>query len=247
MVALVTGAASGIGRASALAFAAQGATVVAADIDDGQGAETVDLISGAGAKAVFVHADVSLSGDVKSMVAYTLDLFGRLDYAHNNAGIEPAPAAMADVSEDDWDRMMAVNLKSVFLCMKQEIPPMVRAGRGAIVNTASGAGLGGAAYGSSYSASKHGVVGLTRSASLDYAATGIRINALCPGVVRTPTLLRFIEGLGVDESAFAAMSPLGRMAAPEEIARAAVWLCSDDASYMNGAALAIDGGQTAKV
>jgi NAD(P)-dependent dehydrogenase (short-subunit alcohol dehydrogenase family) len=246
-VVIVTGAASGIGKASALAYARHGARVAVADIDVKGGEQTTTLIKEAGGESFFLECDVSESSSVEDLVKTTVSRYGRLDCAHNNAGIEPTPAAMADISDDDWDRVIAVNLRSVFLGMKHEIPAMLANGGGAIVNTSSGAGLGGAPFGSAYCASKHGVVGLTRAAALDYATSGIRINAICPGVVRTPTLLRFIEGLGVDEGMFSAMSPLCRMANPEEIAEVALWLCTDAASYMNGAAVPVDGGQSAKV
>jgi NAD(P)-dependent dehydrogenase (short-subunit alcohol dehydrogenase family) len=244
---IVTGAASGIGKASALAYARQGARVGAADIDVEGGEETTALIKDAGGEGFFLKCDVSEAGSVEDLVKETVSRYGRLDYALNNAGIEPTPAAMADMPIDEWDRIIAVNLRSVFLGMKFEIPAMLANGGGAIVNTSSGAGLGGAPFGSAYCASKHGVVGLTRAAALDYATQGIRINAICPGVTRTPTLMRFIEGLGVDESVFSSMSPLCRMASPEEIAEVALWLCSDGASYMNGAAIPVDGGQSGKV
>src|SRR5205085_11772595 len=210
-VALVTGGGSGIGRASALAFADEGATVVVADVDELGGAETVQAVTEAGGKARFVSHDVTRSDDVAAMVTDVVATEGRLDCAHNNAGTSGGTAFTADYPEEEWDRVMALNLRSVFLCMKHEIPPMVEQGGGAIVNTSSGAGLMGFAGLPAYVASKHGVVGLTRATALEYSAQGIRVNAVCPGTVRTPML----EAFTGDESTLQAMGramPIKRLA-----------------------------------
>lgn len=246
-VAIVTGGSSGIGRASALLFAREGARVVVADVDADGGEETVRMIKESGGEGLFLATDVARAADAEAMVEQTIDAFGRLDYALNNAGLEPLPCTTADVPEDDWDQVMAVNLKGVYLCMKYEIPKILDIGTGAIVNMSSGAGLGGVAFGAAYSASKHGVIGLTRSAALDYAPWGIRVNAICPGVVRTPTLERYIDALGMGEEPFVTMEPVGRMGTPIEIAEMVVWLCSDASSFVTGAAIPVDGGLTAKV
>src|SRR5947199_2751295 len=215
-VALVTGGASGIGRASALAFAGEGATVVVADVDQLAGAETVRAVNEAGGTARFVSYDVTKSDEVAAMVADVIAAYGRLDCAHNNAGTSGSTAFTVDYPEAEWDRVMALNLRSVFLCMKHEIPPMVEQGAGAIVNTSSGAGLMGFAGLPAYVASKHGVVGLTRGGALEYARKGIRVNCVCPGTVRTPMLEGFT---GHNEDALQAMGkamPVGRLATPEE-------------------------------
>ena len=247
-VALVTGAASGIGRASALAFANDGARVVVADVAADQGRETVDLIEAAGGEAIFVLADVSKRGDVEHLVTAAIDTFGRLDSAHNNAGIEgatPAGTAFHDYPDEMWDRVLGINLKGVWLCMQVEIVQMLAQGGGAIVNTASIAGLVGG-FGGAYSAAKHGVVGLTKVAALEYATRGIRVNAVCPGGIRTPMLERVFARRPETEQLFVAGEPVGRLGTPEEIAAAVVWLCSDGASFLTGVALPIDGGWVAR-
>jgi NAD(P)-dependent dehydrogenase (short-subunit alcohol dehydrogenase family) len=244
-VALVTGGGSGIGRASALGFAQEGAAVAVVDIDEHGGAGTVAEIEDSGGRAIFVPADVTRAADAETMVARAVSAFGRLDFAHNNAGITGPGAPTADYREADWDRVIAVNLKSVFLSMKYELPELVKQG-GAIVNTSSGAGLIGFAGLPAYVASKHGVIGLTKAAALEYAAAGVRINAVCPGSTRTAMLEAFMGGDPKMEKAMASGTPLSRLARPGEIAAAVVWLCSDAASFVIGAALPVDGGAVAQ-
>jgi NAD(P)-dependent dehydrogenase (short-subunit alcohol dehydrogenase family) len=241
-VALVTGAGSGIGRATAVAFARQGARVTVADVDDAGGDETICTIRDSGGEAVFVHCDVSRPAEVEKMVGDTIQRWGRLDAAFNNAGIEGPQGLLADLAEADWDRVLAVNLKGIFLCMKAQIPAMLAQGGGCIVNCASVAGLVGFRGIPAYTASKHGIVGLTRAAALDYAAKGIRINALCPGVIQTPMVDRFTAGHAQALAAMTALEPVGRMGTPEEMADAVLWLCSEGASFIHGHALAADGG-----
>lgn len=245
-VALVTGGGSGIGRATALAFAREGAKVVVSDVVPEGGKETVRLIEAAGGMAFFMEADVSSAADAQAMVRTAEEQYGRLDYAFNNAGIEGAQAPTAEVTEDNWDRVISINLKGTWLCMKYEIPVMLKQGGGAIVNTASVAGLVGFPNIAPYTASKGGVVQLTKAAALDYAKQGIRINAVCPGVIRTPMVERFLGGSAEAEAQFTAMEPVGRMGTPEEIAEAVVWLCSDAASFVTGHAMAVDGGFVAQ-
>ena len=245
-VALVTGAASGIGRASALAFARQGAKVVVADVKVGGGEETVKLVGQGGGDALFFCADVTIADQISALVKKTVEHYGRLDYAHNNVGMLGAPAALAECSEEAWDRIVNVNLRSVWLCMKHEIPVMIEQGSGAIVNTASVAGLVGVRGLSPYTATKHAVVGLTKTAALDYVKRGIRVNAICPGLVRTPMVENYTQQNPVIEEQLLMFQPLGRMAAPDEIAAAVVWLCSDEASFVTGTAMTIDGAWTAQ-
>jgi NAD(P)-dependent dehydrogenase (short-subunit alcohol dehydrogenase family) len=241
-VALVTGGGSGIGRASALAFADEGATVVVADVDQPGGAETVRAVINAGGTARSVSYDVTKSDEVAAMVADVVATNGRLDCAHNNAGTSGATAFTADYPEEEWDRVVALNLRSVFLCMKHEIPAMVDKGGGAIVNTSSGAGLMGFPGLPAYVASKHGVLGLTKATALEYVKSGIRINAVCPGSTRTPMLEAFMGGDPAMEKMMARSAPIGRLGTPGEIAAAVVWLCTDEASFVVGHALAVDGG-----
>jgi NAD(P)-dependent dehydrogenase (short-subunit alcohol dehydrogenase family) len=241
--ALVTGAGSGIGRATALACAREGAKIVVADRVVEGGEATVSMIKSAGGEATFVPVDVTQAAEVEAMVAAAVSAYGRIDCAHNNAGIEGVFATTADYPEADWDRVMAVNLKGVWLCMKYEIPQMVRQGGGAIVNTASLAGLVGAKRMPAYVASKHGVAGLTKTAALEYAKLGIRINAVCPGIIHTSMVDRMFLSRRPDlEDRLAAVEPMGRLGKPEEVAEAVVWLCSDAASFVTGHTMTVDGG-----
>jgi NAD(P)-dependent dehydrogenase (short-subunit alcohol dehydrogenase family) len=244
-VALVTGASSGIGRATALAFAREGAKVVVSDVVDG-GNETVQLIKKAGGEATFVKADVAQTADVESLVQQTVATYGRLDCAHNNAGISGPLTTVADTAESKWDRVIAINLKGVWLCMKYELQHMSKQGSGAIVNTASGAGLVGIAGASAYVASKHGVLGLTKTAALEYAKHGIRVNAVCPGVIETPMVQRLTDRHPSAAEAMVAGHPVGRVGKPEEVAEAVVWLCSEAASFVTGLAMSVDGGYVAQ-
>jgi NAD(P)-dependent dehydrogenase (short-subunit alcohol dehydrogenase family) len=245
-VALVTGAASGIGRASAVAFAREGAAVAVVDVAEAGAKETVALIKKAEGTARFFQCDVSSGSEVQKLVRDVVAEFGRLDFAHNNAGIEGKQATTVECTEEIWERTIAVNLKGVWLCMKYEIPQMLKQGGGAIVNTASVAGLVGFVGLPAYSASKGGVVQLTRVAALEYAKSNIRVNAVCPGVIKTAMVDRITEGKPDVEAAFTAGEPVGRMGRPEEIAAAVVWLCSDDASFVTGIPMPVDGGWVAQ-
>jgi NAD(P)-dependent dehydrogenase (short-subunit alcohol dehydrogenase family) len=242
---LVTGAGSGIGRAAAQLFANEGGRVVVVDQDENEAQATVKSIRQAGGEALAIAADVSREADCRGMVERALASYGRLHVAFNNAGIGASGFAVADEEEVTWSRLIDVNLKGIFLAMKYEIPAMVSAGGGAIVNTASVAGLVGERGIGAYSASKHGVVGLTRTAALDYIGQGIRINAVCPGATRTRILANWFQDPKV-ESFILSRHPIGRIAEPEEIARAVLFLASDDASFVVGQALAVDGGLTAQ-
>ena len=245
-VALVTGASSGIGRATALAFAREGAKVVVSDVVVDGGNETVQLIKKAGGEATFVKADVAQTADVESLVQQTVATYGRLDCAHNNAGISGPLTTVADTAESKWDRVIAINLKSVWLCMKYELQHMSKQGSGAIVNTASGAGLVGIAGASAYVASKHGVLGLTKTAALEYAKQSIRVNAVCPGVIETPMVQRLTDRHPSAVEAMVAGHPIGRVGKPEEIAEAVIWLCSEAASFVTSLAMSVDGGYVAQ-
>lgn len=244
-VALVTGGASGIGRAAAVALAAEGASVVVSDVNEPGGGETVSLITEGGGAALFVHADVSDAKDVEAMVAAAVNAFGGLDCAFNNAGIGGTLSRLPDKTEDEWDAVLSINLKGVWLCMKYEIPAILRRGGGAIVNMASLAGLNGFAHGSAYAASKHGVVGLTKSAALEYARQNLRVNAVCPGFVDTPMVRGMIEAVPRMADVTQTTSPMRRLGDPREVAEAVVWLCSAKASFVTGHALPLDGGATA--
>jgi NAD(P)-dependent dehydrogenase (short-subunit alcohol dehydrogenase family) len=240
-VAFVTGAGGGIGRATALAFARAG--VAAADIFEQGIQETARMIEEFGGRALAIRCDVTSSQDVQAALAQTVETFGRLDAAFNNAGVEQPLTPSADITEDEWDRIVAINLRGVFLCMKHEIPLLLQHG-GAIVNTSSGAGVVGIAGQAAYTAAKHGVVGLTKSAALDYARRGVRINAVCPGIIATEMMDRFTGGTPEGHDRVIAQEPIGRMGSPDEIAAAVLWLCSDAAGFVVGHAMVIDGGQT---
>jgi len=243
-VAFITGGGSGIGRATALAFADRGAAVVIADISAEASYAAADDIVRGGGQAVGLSCDVTRSSDVQAALQQTVDAFGRLDFAFNNAGIEQPPTALADIAEDQWQRVVDIDLRGVFLCMKYEIPLILAAGGGAIVNTSSGAGVKGFSGGAAYGAAKHGVIGLTRCAALDYAADNLRINAICPGIIETPMMDRFSGGTPEGRERVIGQEPVGRMGRPDEIASAVMWLCSDNAAFTVGHALVVDGGQT---
>jgi len=244
-VAIVTGVGSGIGRASALAFAREGAKVVAADVVIDAGEETVKIIRDAGGEAIFVKCDVSNAAYVEALVAAAVDKYGKLDVAHNNAGIfGPTGVMTLDYDEDTFDRVVSVNLKGTFLCMKYEIQAMMATGGGAIVNTASAAGLVATPGNIGYSASKFGVNGITKTAAVEYGAYGIRVNSVCPGFVETPMMATYL-GSEAGRALVRSVEPIGRWAQPAEIAEVAVWLCSDNASFVTGANVPADGGMTA--
>jgi NAD(P)-dependent dehydrogenase (short-subunit alcohol dehydrogenase family) len=245
-VAIVTGASAGIGRAAAVALAAEGAAVVVADVDDARGEAVATEINDKGGRALFVHADVSDDAEVEAMVNQAVDVFGGLDLAFNNAGIEGTPAPTHECSPENWQRTLAVNLTGVWSCMRHQIPRMLERGGGSIVNCSSVAGLVGFASIPAYVASKHGVVGLTKTAALEYAEAGVRVNAICPGVIDTEMVERFTGGEQEAETAMVAMEPVGRMGRPEEIADAVVWLCTDRSSFTTGQAIAVDGGFVAR-
>ncbi|WP_423746714.1 glucose 1-dehydrogenase [Haladaptatus sp. SPP-AMP-3] len=242
--AIVTGASSGIGRVSAKRFAEEGADVVVADVDSDGGQTTVEQIEAAGGNATFVNVDVTDEEDIKQMVETACDTYGGLDIAHNNAGIEGDNSPLTEQTKANWHQVLDINLTGVWLAMKYELPELVKGGEGAIINTSSIAGL--SADGSApYVASKHGVVGLTKTAAVQYAQENVRVNAVCPGVVRTPMVERSLEKHPDAVETITGDQPLGRMAEPEEIASTVAWLASDDASFVNGHALPVDGGMLA--
>ena len=249
-VALVTGAAAGIGRATALAFAEEGAKVMVSDIDEAGGEETVRLIGEAGGEAAFMPADVSAPEDVTALIAATVERFGRIDCACNNAGIEGRVAPLAEQSLDDYEKVLAINLRGTFLCLQAEIRQMLKQGGGAIVNLASVAGLIGFPGLSPYTASKHAVNGLTKNAALEYGKQGIRVNSVCPAGIETRMLDSLADqSTGGTRSAHEMMDPLhpiGRIGRSEEVAQMIVWLCSDRASFVTGAIMPIDGGYVAQ-
>lgn len=241
-VALVTGAAGGIGRETARLFAARGARVAVADRNRPGADDTVEMIRGEGGEAITVEVDVADAESVQAMVASTVDAFGRLDIAHNNAGIKGADATVTEMNPQVWHDGISIMLDGVFFCMKYEIPEMQKVGGGAIVNTSSGAGLIGVPRFSNYVAAKHGVIGLTKAAALEYIGENIRINAVCPGTARSQMVDEWMDGSAEAEASVAALHPIGRIAEPTEIAEAVVWLASDAASFVVGSAMAVDGG-----
>ncbi len=241
-VVIVTGAGSGIGKATARAFADEGALVVVSDIHELEGQQTVNEIRQAQGEAYFIKCDVSKDEEVKNLVERTLKKYGRLDCAYNNAGIEGTPSSTTECTSETWDRTINTNLKGVWLCMKYEIPAMLKSGKGSIVNCSSIAGLVGFESLPAYVASKHGVIGLTETAALEFAKKNIRVNAVCPGGIQTPMLER-IPG---EDKIIAQQDPMGRIGRPEEIADSVLWLCSDKSSYVTGQAIAVDGGWIAQ-
>jgi NAD(P)-dependent dehydrogenase (short-subunit alcohol dehydrogenase family) len=245
-VALVTGGGSGIGRATSIRLAKEGAKIMIADYVPEGAEKTVKMIKEAGGEANCIAVDVSVTKQVEMMVSKTIETYGRLDCAHNNAGIEGKFADTTECTEENWDRVIAIDLKAVWLCMKYEIPQMLKQGGGAIVNTASIAGLLGFNGAPAYVAAKHGVVGLTRTAALEYAQKNIRVNCVCPGVIRTPMVERAIDGGGLTEADVIMSEPVGRMGKPEEIAEGVLWLLSDASSFVTGHPLTIDGGWVAR-
>jgi NAD(P)-dependent dehydrogenase (short-subunit alcohol dehydrogenase family) len=247
-VVIVTGGGMGIGRAAAQLFSQEGMKVVVADISPAHAEETVTMVKDSGGEAIFIQTDVSDEEQVRNMVTKTVETFGRLDCAFNNAGVEARDALVPLIESpvEEFDRLIAINLRGVFLCLKYEIPEMLKVGGGAIVNTSSVAGLVGFQLSGPYVASKHGVVGLTKSAAMDYATQNIRVNAICPGVTRTPMVDAMIGEDKELEQLIVGVHPIGRVASPEEIAETAVWLCSDKASFVTGVALPVDGGLVAQ-
>ncbi len=245
-VALVTGAGSGIGRQSAELLAREGARVLACDLDEKAGEETIGAIDRAGGESEFLRIDVSDEGQVEAMIGHCLKRFGRLDCAVNNAGIGGPSGSLETVALEAWNRVLAVNLTGVFLCMKYEIAAMLEQGSGSIVNMSSGAGLIATPGLSPYSASKHGVLGITRAAALENARRGIRINAICPGSIDTPMLRAAMDADPSTAKFIEGSMPIGRLGRPEEIAEAVVWLCSDRASLVTGHSMGVDGGSVAR-
>jgi NAD(P)-dependent dehydrogenase (short-subunit alcohol dehydrogenase family) len=242
-VALITGAGSGIGQATSRIFAREGAKLVLADVVEEGGNRTLKMVQDLGAEAIFVTCDVSKWSDVEGAVNKAVQTYGRIDCAFNNAGIEGKGGNTHECTQENWDRVMAIDLTGVWLCMKAEIAQMLKqGGNGAIVNTSSGAGLAGVRGMPAYVAAKHGVAGLTRAAALEYGKQNIRINAVCPGPIRTPMMGRLLQNRPDAEQRFARSEPLKRLGEPEEIGEAVAWLCSDRASYVTGLPMPVDGG-----
>ncbi|HLK86456.1 MAG TPA: glucose 1-dehydrogenase [Candidatus Binataceae bacterium] len=245
-VALITGGGSGIGRATAMLFAREGAKVLVADYNADGGERVARAIKEAGGEAIFHAADVSNPKDVEAMVAKTVATFGRLDCAFNNAGIEGEFSPTSECTLENWQRVIAINLSGVFYCMKYEIPEMLKTGGGTIVNTSSICGLAGIANTSAYTAAKHGVAGLTKTAALEFSSKGIRVNAVCPGFIRTPMVARVMDRGSFDEKAVIQTHPINRLGQPEEIAATVLWLSSDASSFVSGVPMPVDGAYMAQ-
>lgn len=245
-VGIITAAGSGIGRQSALVCAKEGATVVVSDVIVEAGEETVRLIEEAGGKAAFIQCDVTNEDEVRQLVRETVGKFGKLDFAHNNAGIGAPNVPVSEVEKEDWRRVMHITLEGTYLCMKHQIPAMLDNGGGAIVNTSSSSGLVGTPLQSAYSSAKFGVNGLTKTAALEYGSQGIRVNSICPGVTKTPAVAKWLEDAPDEAQALIDGIPMKRMSEPVEQANAVAWLCSDRASYVTGVALSVDGGLLAQ-
>ena len=245
--ALVTGGSSGIGRETALAFCREGARVVIGNRDTAAGNETVELIRGIGGMAAFMRTDVTKAADVSALVDFAVNEYGGLDFAFNNAGVFSDLSPITEMPERDYDMVMETNAKGLWLSLKYELREMLRQGHGVIVNNASVGGLiGGGGGAAAYSASKHAVVGLTKCAALENARSGIRVNAVCPAAVDTDMAVQFAKGLGLTLEQFGEMHPVGRVGTPPEVSKVVLWLCSDDASFVTGTTLAVDGGVTAQ-
>ena len=246
-VSFITGAGSGIGRATALAFATEGASVIAADINAERAAETAKMINSGGGRAISVHCDVSDGANVRAALAEGIRVFGRLDVAFNNAGAEQPVQPIVDLPEEEWDRIIRIDLRSVFLCMKYEIPLMLESGGGAIVNTSSGAGVMAIRGQAAYCAAKFGVTSISKVAALENAKNNIRVNALCPGIIDTEMISRFTGDTDEGRARVIAQEPIGRMGTAKEIAATVLWLCSDEAAFCTGHAMVVDGAQTAGI
>lgn len=245
-VGIITAAGSGIGRASALACAKDGAKIVVSDIIEEAGEETVRLIKEANGEAIFIKCDVTNEEQVKSMIEQTLETYGRLDFAHNNAGFGAPNVPITEVEKEDWRRAMAITLEGTYLCIKHEIPAMLKTGGGSIVNTSSSSGLVGTPLQSAYSAAKFGVNGLTKTVALEYANKGIRVNSICPGMTMTPVVKKWMEEAPEEAEGLKNSIPMKRLGQPEDQANAVAWLCSDRASYITGISLSVDGGLLAQ-
>ncbi|MBM7599965.1 NAD(P)-dependent dehydrogenase (short-subunit alcohol dehydrogenase family) [Virgibacillus halotolerans] len=245
-VGIITAGGSGIGRASAQAFAREGAKVIISDINDDMGQETVNMIKKAGGEASYIPCNVATEEDVVVLINKTVELYGRLDWAHNNAGIGVPSASITESDSSDWDRALQITATGMYYSIKHEIPAMLKSGGGAIVNTSSTAGLSGAENMAGYSASKWAVNGLTKSIALEYGKQGIRINSICPGMTLTPAVEKWSQEAPEQAEYIKSNIPLGRIGKPEDQANAAVWLCSDKAAYITGVNLPVDGGHTAK-
>jgi NAD(P)-dependent dehydrogenase (short-subunit alcohol dehydrogenase family) len=237
--AFITGAASGIGRATAVAFAAEGARVVVTDRVEAALQETAEYVKESGGEVLAIACDVSKPEEIEAAVAQAVNTFGRIDCAFNNAGVENKATPLHEIELEEWDRILSINLRGTFVCMKHEIAQMVRQGSGVVVNTSSGAGIRGVAGGASYAASKHAMIGMTKSAALDYAKQNIRVNCVLPGNIATPMMDRFTGG---DIQKAIDLEPVGRLGKPEEIAEAVLWMCSDLGGFVTGASIVVDGG-----